>query len=190
MLRDAFLTTDDRISAEEGCTATAVLMWRDEGAVCLQVRACTPSPPHPATRVVFFRPRFCVRCACHAGGHPPPFPARVALSQVANVGDSAALFVDPATGAASELTEDHRLSNPSERERLQRMGIQVWRRGGQAGGEAGRGRAAHAGGGIVTLTPLPTPAPPAAAGHQCAAAVRPKPLTRAGRQVSQGRGPG
>lgn len=38
MLRQAFLATDEAISAEEGCTATAVLMWRDgQGAVCLQV---------------------------------------------------------------------------------------------------------------------------------------------------------
>jgi serine/threonine protein phosphatase PrpC len=37
LLREAFLAADDRISAEEGCTATAVLMWRDaDGAVCLQ----------------------------------------------------------------------------------------------------------------------------------------------------------
>ena len=40
MLHKAFLATDETISAEEGCTATAVLMWRDgSGAVCLQVRA-------------------------------------------------------------------------------------------------------------------------------------------------------
>jgi hypothetical protein len=38
LLRQAFLATDDGIKAEEGCTATAVLAWRDEeGAVCLQV---------------------------------------------------------------------------------------------------------------------------------------------------------
>lgn len=38
MLHAAFLATDQAISAEEGCTATAVLMWRDGGgAVCLQV---------------------------------------------------------------------------------------------------------------------------------------------------------
>ena len=40
MLHKAFLATDEAISAEEGCTATAVLMWRDgSGAVCLQVGA-------------------------------------------------------------------------------------------------------------------------------------------------------
>ncbi|GAB4823105.1 hypothetical protein N2152v2_010151 [Parachlorella kessleri] len=80
-LRQAFLTTDDRIKAEAGCTATAVLAWRDaEGAVCLQA---------------------------------------------ANVGDSAALLISPETGASVSLTEDHRLSNPKERERLQNLGIQV-----------------------------------------------------------------
>lgn len=41
-LRAAFLATDDRLVAEEGSTATAVLAWRDaEGAVCLQVRPGT-----------------------------------------------------------------------------------------------------------------------------------------------------
>lgn len=81
MLHDAFLATDQAISAEEGCTATAVLMWRDgQGDVCLQA---------------------------------------------ANVGDSAALFINPATGTAIELTEDHRLTNPRERQRLQDMGIQL-----------------------------------------------------------------
>lgn len=81
MLHRAFLAADEAISAEEGCTATAVLMWRDgQGDVCLQA---------------------------------------------ANVGDSAALFIDPLTGRATELTEDHRLSNPRERQRLQDMGIQL-----------------------------------------------------------------
>ncbi|KAL4432531.1 hypothetical protein ABPG77_000468 [Micractinium sp. CCAP 211/92] len=81
MLHRAFLAADEAISAEEGCTATAVLMWRDgQGDVCLQA---------------------------------------------ANVGDSAALFIDPVTGRATELTEDHRLTNPRERQRLQDMGIQL-----------------------------------------------------------------
>lgn len=44
LLRQAFLAADDRITAEEGCTATAVLAWRDaEGSVCLQVRAAVLS---------------------------------------------------------------------------------------------------------------------------------------------------
>lgn len=39
MLHRAFLAADEAISAEEGCTATAVLMWRDgQGDVCLQAR--------------------------------------------------------------------------------------------------------------------------------------------------------
>lgn len=41
------------------------------------------------------------------------------------MGDSAALFIDPATGSCSTLTEDHRLANPRERERLAALGIQV-----------------------------------------------------------------
>ena len=41
------------------------------------------------------------------------------------MGDSAALFIDPDTQHATELTEDHRLTNPRERQRLQDMGIQV-----------------------------------------------------------------
>ena len=41
------------------------------------------------------------------------------------MGDSAAFFIDPSTGEALELTEDHRLTNPRERQRLQDMGIQV-----------------------------------------------------------------
>jgi len=45
--------------------------------------------------------------------------------QATNVGDSSAFFIDPATGRARELTEDHRLTNPRERQRLQDMGIQV-----------------------------------------------------------------
>ncbi|KDD73223.1 hypothetical protein H632_c2409p0, partial [Helicosporidium sp. ATCC 50920] len=45
--------------------------------------------------------------------------------QAANVGDSAAVFVDLASGSARVLTEDHRLTNPSERARLVDMGIQV-----------------------------------------------------------------
>lgn len=47
------------------------------------------------------------------------------MSQAANVGDSAALFIDCTTGSWTAITEDHRLTNPRERERLQKMGIQV-----------------------------------------------------------------
>lgn len=43
--------------------------------------------------------------------------------QVANVGDSAALLVDPETSEFECLTEDHRLSNPTERRRLAETGI-------------------------------------------------------------------
>jgi serine/threonine protein phosphatase PrpC len=35
---ESFLATDKSIKSDEGCTATAVLVWRDaEGNVCLQV---------------------------------------------------------------------------------------------------------------------------------------------------------
>ena len=74
----------------------------------------------------------CASCSMlHAAYHTPltarltPHAAPAAPTQAANVGDSAALFIDPSTGAATALTEDHRLTNPRERERLQRMGIQV-----------------------------------------------------------------
>ncbi|KAG7668148.1 hypothetical protein KSW81_004511 [Nannochloris sp. 'desiccata'] len=43
--------------------------------------------------------------------------------QCANVGDSAALLIDLETGGWNVLTEDHRLTNPAERERLTRNGI-------------------------------------------------------------------
>jgi len=43
--------------------------------------------------------------------------------QCANVGDSAALLIDLETGSWNVLTEDHRLTNPAERERLTRNGI-------------------------------------------------------------------
>lgn len=52
------------------------------------------------------------------------------------MGDSAALFIAPGSGggAAVELTEDHRLTNPRERQRLADMGIQVRQGGGQWSG--------------------------------------------------------
>ena len=81
LMREAFLSTDDRINSEEGCTATAVLAWRG---------------PHNA----------------------------VAL-QAANVGDSAAILIDPDTGTWTVLTDDHRLTNPAERDRLAQTGIPI-----------------------------------------------------------------
>ena len=45
------------------------------------------------------------------------------LLQCGNVGDSAALLIDLETGGWKELTDDHRLTNPLERERLARSGI-------------------------------------------------------------------
>lgn len=54
-----------------------------------------------------------------------PLPTPSTRLQAANVGDSAALWIDPDSGQALEMTEDHRLTNPRERQRLQDMGIQV-----------------------------------------------------------------
>lgn len=70
------------ITSEEGCTATALLVWRDgEGNVCIQT---------------------------------------------ANVGDSAAVFSDMQPGSkVVQLTADHRLTNPVERQRLADMGIRL-----------------------------------------------------------------
>ena len=76
-----FLNTDARIKSEEGCTATALLMWRDEqDNVCLQA---------------------------------------------ANVGDSAAVFMDVQQQDIIQMTADHRLTNPEERQRLADMGIHL-----------------------------------------------------------------
>lgn len=76
-----FLNTDSKIKSEEGCTATALLVWRDGQAnVCLQA---------------------------------------------ANVGDSAAVFMDSQQQDAYQMTADHRLTNPEERQRLADMGIHL-----------------------------------------------------------------
>lgn len=45
--------------------------------------------------------------------------------QTANVGDSSALFIDPKTREWKQLTEDHRLTNPRERQRLSDIGIHL-----------------------------------------------------------------
>ena len=49
------------------------------------------------------------------------------LLQAANVGDSAGVYLRAGSGDASmlHLTADHRLSNPSERQRLAGMGIEL-----------------------------------------------------------------
>jgi len=76
-----FLTTDDRIKSEEGCTATALLVWTDDlGNVCLQA---------------------------------------------ANVGDSAVVYSDGVHKEGIQMTADHRLTNPDERQRLADMGIHL-----------------------------------------------------------------
>lgn len=77
----AFLSTDSSIKSEEGCTATALLVWKDlEDNVCLQA---------------------------------------------ANVGDSAVVFSDATHMEGVQLTADHRLTNPDERQRLADMGIHL-----------------------------------------------------------------
>lgn len=76
-----FLNTDSQIKSEEGCTATAVVIWRDDqDNVCLQA---------------------------------------------ANVGDSAAVFMHTQPQDSFQMTADHRLTNPEERQRLADMGIHL-----------------------------------------------------------------
>ena len=79
---NTFLSTDSHIKSEEGCTATALLVWKDsEDNVCLQA---------------------------------------------ANVGDSAVIFSsDTAHKDGLQMTADHRLTNPDERQRLADMGIHL-----------------------------------------------------------------
>ena len=76
-----FLSTDSKIKSDEGCTATALLIWKDlEDNICLQA---------------------------------------------ANVGDSAVVFSDVIHTEGLQLTADHRLTNPDERQRLADMGIHL-----------------------------------------------------------------
>ena len=76
-----FLSTDNGIKSEEGCTATALLVWKDDQEnVCLQA---------------------------------------------ANVGDSAVVFSDDVHREGVQMTADHRLTNPDERQRLADMGIHL-----------------------------------------------------------------
>ena len=76
-----FLSTDSKLKSEEGCTATALLVWKDDkNNICLQA---------------------------------------------ANVGDSAVLFSDSGHSDGLQITADHRLTNPEERQRLADMGIHL-----------------------------------------------------------------
>lgn len=76
-----FLKTDSQIKSEEGCTATALLVWKDaEDNICMQA---------------------------------------------ANVGDSAAVFMHSQSQDSLQMTADHRLTNPEERQRLADMGIHL-----------------------------------------------------------------
>ena len=80
-LGEVFLDADASLSTEEGCTATAVLIWQaEDGSSYLQA---------------------------------------------ANVGDSACLYVDLESEHWQQVTADHRLTNPTERQRLADMGIQL-----------------------------------------------------------------
>ena len=112
------------------------------------------------------------------------------------MGDTSAFFIDPATGRARELTEDHRLTNPRERQRLQDMGIQV-------GGCTAAAHRSCLAAGLTCMYRRTCPEQPrhsahplgrtlcaAAAGQQRAAAVWPQPVPRPGGQVPEGRGPG
>lgn len=80
-LVDAFLEADASLVTEEGCTATAVLIWKAQSGA--------------------------------------------SFVQVANVGDSACLYVDLRSQHWQQTTADHRLTNAAERQRLADMGIQL-----------------------------------------------------------------
>ena len=168
---------DSDLACDDGCTATAVLIWRnDAGAVCVQaanvgdsaaVAALLPPGMHvpAATPIVSspdrFGPRF-VSPFAHGSedsGSPrrappadlppglPPSPARriphsptVSFDLPADVkqthpprginsshqegpaGDSVAA---PRVEAVTQLTADHRLTSPGERERLAGLGVQL-----------------------------------------------------------------
>jgi len=108
LLRDAFLATDDRIAAEQGCTATAILAWN------------LPSNSRDSSNT------FEDTSSCGEQQQQQQQPEGVVVClQAANVGDSSALYVDPQTARWKELTEDHRLTNEKERKRLTDMGIQL-----------------------------------------------------------------
>ncbi len=80
-MEQVFLETDARLVTEEGCTATAALIWQ-------------------------------------AGNG-------TSYLQVANVGDSSCLYIDLDSDYWQQTTADHRLTNPSERQRLKDMGISL-----------------------------------------------------------------
>eukprot|EP00887_Chlorella_sp_A99_P008144 scaffold12.g8144.t1 len=127
LLRDAFLATDDRIAAEEGCTATALLLWRGAGGeVCVQAAnvgdsaalLIDPSAAAAAEAAAALAPEATLApgaldalglgpgpLARAAAGAPPPPP--------------------PLAPGVRALTEDHRLTNPRERARLAGLGIQL-----------------------------------------------------------------
>ena len=80
-LVEVFLEADARLVTEEGCTATAVFIWKSQSGA--------------------------------------------SFVQVANVGDSACLYIDLQSQHWQHTTADHRLTNPTERQRLADMGIQL-----------------------------------------------------------------
>ncbi len=126
-LREAFLATDARIAAEEGCTATAVLAWRGAGgAVLLQAANVGDS----AALLIeldddgggFEEEDESVEGGREEGGAP----GAGAEAEDAGGAAGAAAAAAPAAAAGPGwrvLTEDHRLSNPAERARLAAAGI-------------------------------------------------------------------
>jgi serine/threonine protein phosphatase PrpC len=118
---EAFLATDDSLRSEEGCTATAVLVWRDaQGAVCLQVCSLRHQLACTGFFLLYYLGWGMLEWCLHV--------------QAANVGDSAAYFaVVPKRRSTPpevmQLTGDHRYTNPLERERLAGNSpalIEVW----------------------------------------------------------------
>ena len=109
LLHDAFLATDDRIAAEQGCTATAILAWN--------LPSSSRDSSNTNTAGTFED--------TSSFGEQQQAEGVVVCLQAANVGDSSALYVDPQTARWKELTEDHRLTNEKERKRLTDMGIQL-----------------------------------------------------------------
>ena len=146
---EAFLATDASIKAEEGCTATALLIWVDEeGQACMQasisrtsleLNACLSASSRECDRET--AQKNCVQAICaslwlqqHHKRDLSVWATNVDVfvwatcsasgcMQAANVGDSAAVYAQvPAKRKlgpqVQALTEDHRLTNPSERQRL------------------------------------------------------------------------
>ncbi len=90
----AFLATDDRIQDEAGCTATCVTIFRREGGE-IAIRAS------------------------NVGDSMAYMAYMASIHRSDEAGDE----VDDTNGTYVTLTQDHRLSNPEERGRLQSHGV-------------------------------------------------------------------